>query len=77
MTVMDQVFADFALVLNAARNAYQSELSSVAALWQNVDALAMQRLDALLSLEAGAMGRSKDTLIRDLLFASEVSPSGV
>jgi hypothetical protein len=48
-----------------------------AALWQNVDALAMQRLDALLSLEAGAMGRSKDTVIRDLLFANEVSPSGV
>jgi hypothetical protein len=37
----------------------------------------MQHLDALLSMEAGAMGMSKDTLMRDLLFASPSSPNGV
>jgi hypothetical protein len=66
----DQVFANLALLLSNARNAFQSELSFVAALWQNVDALALQRFDSLLSLEAGVMGLSKDTLTRDLLFAS-------
>lgn len=70
LSVLDQVFADLALLLSAARNIYQSELSSVAALWQSVDALALQRLDALLSMQAGALGLSKDTLMRDLLFAS-------
>jgi hypothetical protein len=65
----DKVFADFARMLSAAWNAYQSELSSVSALWQTADALALQRLDALLSMEAGAMGISKDTLLNDPLFA--------
>jgi hypothetical protein len=64
----DQVFADFARMLSASWNAYQSELSSVSAMWQTADALALQRLDVLLSLEAGAMGMSKDTLVRDLPF---------
>jgi hypothetical protein len=62
-------------MLSAAWNTYQSELSSVTALWQTVDALALQSLDALLSMEAGAMGMSKDTLMRDLLFASTSTPS--
>jgi hypothetical protein len=62
----DQFLVNFTPLLNNARNAYQSELSSMAALWQSVDALALQRLDALLSMEAGAMGWSKDTLIRDI-----------
>jgi hypothetical protein len=70
LSTVDQVLANFALLLSNARNAYESELSSVAALWQNIDALALQRLDALLSLEAGAMGMSKDTLTRDIVFAS-------
>jgi hypothetical protein len=30
----------------------------------------MQRLDALLSMEAGALGVTKDTLMRDLFFAN-------
>ena len=64
------MFADFARMLSASWNAYQSELSSVTALWQTADALALQRLDALLSLEAGAMGMSKDTQMRDRFFAS-------
>lgn len=66
----DQVLANLALPLSNARNAYQSELSSIAAMWQSIDALALQRLDALLSMEAGAMGMTKDTLMSDLLRAS-------
>jgi hypothetical protein len=77
MSATDQLFAYFARILSDARNAYQSELSSVAALWQSVDALALQCLDALLSLEAGAMEVSKDTLMRDLLFARLSTPNGV
>jgi hypothetical protein len=76
LSAADQVFANLALLLSNARNAYQSELSSVAAMWQNADALALQHLDALLSLEAGAMGISKDILIRDLFFARMASPNG-
>jgi hypothetical protein len=49
----------------------------VAALWQSIDALALQRLDALLSMEAGEMGVTKDTLLHDFLFASNSSPNGV
>ena len=64
-------------ILSDATNAYQSELSSVTAMWQSADAVAMQHVDALLSMEAGAMGMSKDTLMRDLLFASPSSPNGV
>ncbi len=71
----DPLLANLALLLGNVRNAYQSELSSVTALWQNFDALALQRLDALLSLEAGAMGMSKNTLMRDLLFANLYSPN--
>jgi hypothetical protein len=54
-----------------------SESSSVASLWQQADALALQRLDALWSLEAGAMGVTKDTLMRDLLFVSNFSSNAV
>jgi hypothetical protein len=71
--VSNRTFAinrDLIPILTDARNGYQSELSSVAALWQSADAVAMQRFDSLLSLEAGAMGMSKDPLTRDLLFAS-------
>jgi hypothetical protein len=39
--------------------------------------LALQRLDLLLSMEAGAMGLSKDTLMRDFFFASLSTPNGV
>jgi hypothetical protein len=59
LSVMDEVFTDFALLLSAARNIYQWELSSVAAMWQSVDALALQRLDALLSIQAGRWGCRK------------------
>jgi hypothetical protein len=76
LSTVDQVLSNFALLLINARNAYQLELSSVAAMWQSVDALALQRFDSLLSLEAGVMGLSKDTLTRDLLFASMSSPNG-
>jgi hypothetical protein len=71
----DQVFTDFTRMLSASWNAFQSELSSVTAMWQTADALAMQSLDALLSLEAGAMGVSKDTRMSDLLFASNSTSS--
>ena len=47
------------------------------ALWQSIDALALQRLDLLLSMEAGAMGVTKDNLMRELFFASLSSPNGV
>jgi hypothetical protein len=70
MSAADQVLASLSLLLTDASNAYQSELSRVSVLWQGVNALALQRLDTLLSLEAGAMGMSKDTLMRALFFAS-------
>ena len=73
MAVTDQLFANFALPLNNAQKAYQSELSS---LWQSIDALAVQRLDKLLSMEGGAMGLSKDILTRDFLFARTSSTNG-
>jgi hypothetical protein len=73
----DQVFADFARMLSAAWNAYQTELSSVTAMWQSIDALALQNLDVFLSMEAGAMGMSKDTLMNDLLFAGNTTSSRV
>jgi hypothetical protein len=71
--VSNRTFAinrDLVPILTDARNGYQSESSSVSAQWQQADILDLQRLDALLRLEAGVMGMSKDTLIRDLLFAS-------
>ena len=51
-------------------NAYQPEMSSLGAMWQQADALVLQRLDALLSMEAGAMGVSKDAMMGHRLFAS-------
>jgi hypothetical protein len=42
----------------------------MSALWQSIDALVLQRLDFLLSMEAGAMGVTKDSLMRELFFAS-------
>jgi hypothetical protein len=77
MSAADQLFADYTLVLNEMKNGNQPALSSVAALWQSIDALALQRLDALLSMEAGAMGVTKDSLLHDFLFASSFSPNGV
>jgi hypothetical protein len=77
MSGADQLFTDFTLLLSDIRNTYQSELSSVTAMWQSADAMELQRLDALLSMEAGAMGMSKDTLMHDLLFTSQLSPNGV
>jgi hypothetical protein len=77
MSAADQLFATLSRIFSAAENAYQSELSSVVAMWQSADALALQRLDALVGLEAGAMGMSKDTLTRDFLFASLPAPNGV
>ena len=70
MSAADQLFANFTLVLNEMRNGNPPTLFSVAALWQSIDALALQRLDLLLSMEAGAMGMSNDSLMRNLLFAS-------
>ncbi len=70
VSVAEHMFADIALLLNAASSASQSQLSGMAALWQSADAMSLQRLDALLSMEAGAMGLSKDALMRDFLLAS-------
>src|SRR5262249_60531163 len=77
MSGTDQLFANLTLVLNEMRNGNQPALSSVAALWQSIDALALQRLDLLLSMEAGAMGVTKDNLMRDLLFADKSSVNAV
>jgi hypothetical protein len=77
MSAADQLFANFTLVLNQMRNGNQPALSSVAALWQSIDALVLQRLDALLSMETGAMGVTKDTLMSELFFAGLSSPNGV
>jgi streptogramin lyase len=70
VSTADQLFANFTLVLNEMRNGNPPALSSVAALWQSMDALMLQRLDALLSKEAGAMGVTKDMLLHDLFFAN-------
>jgi hypothetical protein len=64
LSVADQLFTDLALVLGDLRNVYQPQLSFMSALWQQADALAVQRLDALLSLEADAMGVFQDALAR-------------
>jgi hypothetical protein len=77
MSAADQLFANNTLVLNEMRNGNLPAFSSVAALWQSMDALMLQRLDALLSMEAGAMGVTKDTLLHDFLFASTSAPNGV
>lgn len=76
LSAVDQLFTDLELLLSAAPNVYPSELATVAALWQSADALALQRLDALLSLESGAMGVTKDMLMRDLVLASMSAPNG-
>jgi ELWxxDGT repeat protein len=68
---------DLEPILSEARNSYPSEPSSVSALWQQAATLDLQRLDALLSWEAGAMGVTKDALIHDLVLASKLSPSSV
>jgi len=75
----DQVLvsADVPHLLTDRMNVNQSGLSSLAAMWPQADGLALKRLDALLSLEEGAMGVPKDTLMHDLLFASFSSPKSV
>jgi hypothetical protein len=70
------VFANITLPLGDVRTAYQSSLSMVSAMWQTADALALQRLDALWSLEAGAMGMTKGTLLRNVFFASQAGFQG-
>jgi hypothetical protein len=70
MSATDQLFANYTLVLNEMRNGNQPAFSSVAALWQSIDALMLQRLDAWLSMESAAMGMTRDTLTRDLNFAN-------
>jgi hypothetical protein len=77
VSAADQLFAHYTLVLNEMRNGNQPAFSSVAALWQSIDALVLQRLDAFLSMEAGAVGMTKDTLLHDFLFASSSSSNGV
>jgi hypothetical protein len=69
MSAADQLFANF-ILLSEMRNADQPAWSSVLALWQSVDALVLQRYDALLSMEAGAMGMTKETLLHDFLVAN-------
>ena len=76
LSIADQLLADGTLLLVMPEMIYHSELSSMSTLWQSVDALALQRLDALLSMEAGAMGITKDILMRELLFATMFSPNG-
>jgi uncharacterized delta-60 repeat protein len=56
--------------MKTSTDANPSEPSSVAALWQSADDLALLRLDAFLSMEATAMGVTKDNLMRDVLFAN-------
>ncbi len=67
LSAVDQIFADYALLLSNLRNAYQVQLSSLSSLWQQADAWAVQRLDALLSLEAGAMGLFQDAVMNEIL----------
>jgi len=55
---------------------FPNELRSLSTVWQSVDALALQRLATLLSMEAGAMGITEDNLMRDPLFAKMSSPNG-
>jgi hypothetical protein len=74
---MNPLFAELTGLWTVVRNAYRSDLSSLSALWQQADAWALQRLDVLWSLEAGAMGVTKDTLMRDLLFVSNLLSNGV
>jgi hypothetical protein len=75
MSAADQLFTNNTLVLNEMRNGNPPALPSVAALWQSIDALALQRLDVLLSMEAGAMGMTKGALMHDLFLASLFTPN--
>jgi hypothetical protein len=67
----DQLFADLSLVLSNLRISGRPQVSAVSTLWQQADALVLHRLDALLSLEAGAMGMFNDVLLDALLFAGK------
>jgi hypothetical protein len=70
----DQLFANFVL-FNEMRNANQPR-SSMPALLQSIETFVLQRLDALLSMEASAMGLSKDTLMLELFFANQSASNG-
>lgn len=52
-------------------SALPGTLSDLLSEWQSLESALLTRFDSLLNMEAGAMGLSRDTLIRDLLFASE------
>jgi hypothetical protein len=67
---------ELAGVMTNTWNAFQSEWSWLSGLWQQAETLTSQRLDALLSLEASAMGMMRDVLMRELLFASDSSLNG-
>lgn len=69
VSVVDQLFADLARLLNDLSYVYQAQLAAASALWQQIDALALQRLDATLGLDAGAMGMVSDALLFALLSA--------
>ncbi len=62
---------------NPGVSAISSELSSLLSEWQSLESALLARFDSLLNLEAGAMGLSKDTLIRDLLFSGEFLPASL
>jgi uncharacterized repeat protein (TIGR01451 family) len=67
LSITDQLFADLSLLLNEVMNAYQSQLASLLSLWQQVDARVLQPFDALLNVEAAAMGTFPDAPILALL----------
>ncbi len=54
---------------------FPNELRSLSTLWQSINAQALRRLDALLGMEAGTMGITKDILMLGLL-AKMSSPNG-
>jgi hypothetical protein len=63
--------ADMARLLGGLLHAYQQEVSSLVALWQQADALFVQRFDALLSMGAGLRTKAplSHALTSDLVFA--------
>jgi hypothetical protein len=74
LSAVDQLLssADLARLLGDMLHSYQVELSSLLGLWQQADALFVQRFDALLSMGAGSRirGLSSNALTGDLVFAS-------
>jgi hypothetical protein len=72
LSAVDQLLssADLARLLGGLLHAYQQEASSLVALWQQADALFVQRFDALLSMGAGSRtrGQLNNALTSDLVF---------